>query len=379
LDEVPMTTHREAVLLTPGPLTTSLRTKLAMLKDWGSWDSDFIAITARVRQSLLDIVHGHDSHVVVPLQGSGTFSVEAAVATVVPRDGHVLVLDNGAYCKRAAKLTHLMGRRTTVVPFAEDAAISPEVLQTHLLADKSITHVVMIHCETGAGVLNPLQAVADVCHAHGKGLIVDAMSSFAALEIDARKVHFDALIAASGKCLEGVPGMGFVFIRKAILPQCEGNNNSLAMELYDQYIYMEKTGQWRFTPPTHVLVALNEAIAQFEEEGGQTARLKRYQSNCSTLVNGMATLGFKPFLDPAIQAPIIVTFPAPADPRYQFKTFYDIAKKNGFILYPGKLTQVETFRVGCIGAIGPAEMAQAVHAVALTLKEMGIASASPAL
>ena len=374
-----MTTHREAVLLTPGPLTTSLRTKLAMLKDWGSWDSDFIAITARVRQSLLDIVHGHDSHVVVPLQGSGTFSVEAAVATVVPRNGHVLVLDNGAYCKRAAKLTHLMGRRTTVVPFAEDAAISPEVLQTHLLADKSITHVVMIHCETGAGVLNPLQAVADVCQAHGKGLIVDAMSSFAALEIDARKVHFDALVAASGKCLEGVPGMGFVFIRKAILPQCEGNNSSLAMDLHDQYFYMEKTGQWRFTPPTHVLVALNEAIAQFEEEGGQTARLKRYQSNCRTLVDGMAALGFKPFLDPAIQAPIIVTFHAPADPRYQFKTFYDIAKKNGFILYPGKLTQVETFRVGCIGAIGPAEMAQAVHAVALTLKEMGIASASPAL
>ena len=374
-----MTTHREAVLLTPGPLTTSLRTKLAMLKDWGSWDSDFIAITARVRQSLLDIVHGHDSHVVVPQQGSGTFSVEAAVATVVPRDGHVLVLDNGAYCKRAAKLTLLMGRRTTVVPFAEDAAISPEVLQTHLLADKSITHVVMIHCETGAGVLNPLHAVADVCQAHGKGLIVDAMSSFAALEIDARKVHFDALVAASGKCLEGVPGMGFVFIRKAILPQCEGNNNSLAMDLYDQYIYMEKTGQWRFTPPTHVLVALNEAIAQFEEEGGQAARLKRYQSNCRTLVDGMAALGFKPFLDPAIQAPIIVTFHAPADPRYQFKTFYDIAKKNGFILYPGKLTQVETFRVGCIGAIGPVEMAQAVHAVALTLKEMGIASASPAL
>ena len=374
-----MKTHREAVLLTPGPLTTSLRTKLAMLRDWGSWDSDFIAITARVRQSLLDIVHGQDSHVVVPLQGSGTFSVEAAVATVVPPDGHVLVLDNGAYCKRAAKLTHLMGRRTTVVTFAEDAAISPKVLQTNLLADKSITHVVMIHCETGAGVLNPLQAVADVCQAHGKGLIVDAMSSFAALEIDARKVHFDALVAASGKCLEGVPGMGFVFIRKAILPQCEGNNNSLAMDLYDQYVYMEKTGQWRFTPPTHVLVALNEAIAQFEEEGGQAARLKRYQSNCRTLVDGMAALGFKPFLDPAIQAPIIVTFHAPADPRYQFKTFYDIAKKNGFILYPGKLTQVETFRVGCIGAIGPAEMAQAVHAVALTLKEMGIASASPAL
>ena len=374
-----MTPHREAILLTPGPLTTSLRTKLAMLRDWGSWDSDFVSITAKVRKSLLDIVHGHDSHVVVPLQGSGTFSVEAAVATVVPRDGHVLVLDNGAYCKRAAKLSSLMGRRTTVAPFDDAVAVCPEALQAQLKADPSITHVVMIHCETGAGVLNPLQAVADVCLAHGKGLIVDAMSSFAALEIDARKVRFDALIAASGKCLEGVPGMGFVFIRKDILPQCEGNNTSLAMDLFDQHAYMEKTGQWRFTPPTHVLVALSEAIAQFEEEGGQPARLARYQSNCRTLLEGMVALGFKPFLDPALQAPIIVTFHAPADPRYQFKTFYDTAKKNGFILYPGKLTQIETFRVGCIGAIGPAEMAQAVHAIALTLKEMGIANAAPAL
>ena len=374
-----MTPHREAILLTPGPLTTSLRTKLAMLRDWGSWDSDFMAITAKVRKSLLDIVHGHDSHVVVPLQGSGTFSVEAAVATVVPCQGHVLVLDNGAYCKRAAKLSSLMGRRTTVAPFDDAVAVCPEALQAQLKADPSITHVVMIHCETGAGVLNPLQAVADVCLAHGKGLIVDAMSSFAALEIDARKVRFDALIAASGKCLEGVPGMGFVFIRKDILPQCEGNNTSLAMDLFDQHAYMEKTGQWRFTPPTHVLVALSEAIAQFEEEGGQPARLARYESNCHTLVEGMVALGFKPFLDPAIQAPIIVTFHAPADPRYQFKTFYDTAKKNGFILYPGKLTQIETFRVGCIGAIGPAEMSQAVHAIALTLKEMGIASAAPAL
>ena len=374
-----MTPHREAILLTPGPLTTSLRTKLAMLRDWGSWDSDFMAVTAKVRKSLLDIVHGHDSHVVVPLQGSGTFSVEAAVATVVPRDGHVLVLDNGAYCKRAAKLSTLMGRRTTVAPFDDATAVCPQALQAQLQADPSITHVVMIHCETGAGVLNPLQAVADVCLAQGKGLIVDAMSSFAALEIDARKVRFDALIAASGKCLEGVPGMGFVFIRKAILPQCEGNNASLAMDLFDQHAYMEKTGQWRFTPPTHVLVALNEAIAQFEEEGGQAARLARYERNCRTLIEGMTALGFKPFLDTALQAPIIVTFHAPADPRYQFKTFYDTAKKYGFILYPGKLTQIETFRVGCIGAIGPVEMAQAVHAVALTLKEMGIASGAPAL
>ena len=369
---------RDKILLTPGPLTTTLRTKLAMLRDWGSWDSDFNAVTARVRKSLLAIVHGEDSHVVVPLQGSGTFSVEAAVATVVPRDGHVLVLDNGAYCKRAARLTTLMGRRCTLMPFDESQPVSPAALEAQLQADPSITHVMLIHCETGAGVLNPLQAVADVCERHSKGLLVDAMSSFAALEIDARKTRFDALIAASGKCLEGVPGMGFVFIRKAILAGCEGQSQSLAMDLYDQYQYMEKTTQWRFTPPTHVVVALAEAIAQFEAEGGQPARLARYTRNYETLVRGMAALGFKPFLDPAVQAPIIVTFHAPADPKYDFKAFYAAARARGFILYPGKLTTVETFRVGCIGAIGPTEMEQAVHAVALTLQDMGIASAAPA-
>ncbi len=369
---------RDRILLTPGPLTTTLRTKLAMLKDWGSWDADFNAVTASVRSSLLDILHGQDSHVVVPLQGSGTFSVEAAVATLVPHDGHVVVLDNGAYCKRAARLTTLMGRRCTVLAFHEAAQVDPVALAQLLVTDASVTHVVLIHCETGAGVHNPLQAIADVCAAHGKGLIVDAMSSFGALEIDARKTRFDALVAASGKCLEGVPGMGFVFIRKAVLDACAGRSQSLAMDLYDQYVYMEKTAQWRFTPPTHVVLALHEALAQFEAEGGQPARLARYTRNYETLIAGLSQLGFRPYLNPAIQAPIIVTFHAPADPRYEFKKFYAATRARGFLLYPGKLTQVETFRVGCIGAIGPPDMAQAVHAVALALHDMGITSAAPA-
>ena len=367
----------DAILLTPGPLTTTLRTKLVMLRDWGSWDVEFNEVTQRVRRSLLKIIHGENSHVVVPLQGSGTFSIEAAVATLVPHNGHILVLDNGAYCKRAAKISTMMGRRCTLMPFADDEAVSPSDLQQQLASDNSITHVVLIHCETGAGVLNPLQAVANVCAAFDKGLIVDAMSSFAAIEIDARKTHFDALIAASGKCLEGVPGMGFVFIRKAVLDGCAGQSQSLAMDLYDQHTYMEKTGQWRFTPPTHVVVALAEAIAQFEEAGGQPARLARYTHNCQTLIVGMKALGFKPFLEPAVQAPIIVTFLAPAHPNYEFRRFYDAAKARGFIMYPGKLTQVETFRIGCIGAIGPVEMEQAVHAVALALKDLSVTSGEP--
>lgn len=362
---------RDAILLTPGPLTTTLRTKLAMLRDWGSWDSDFVAMTAELRRQLIAIVHGEDSHVVVPLQGSGTFSVEAAVATLVPRDGHLLVLDNGAYCKRLGKVATLMGRRTTIMSHAEDETVSADALDAKLREDPSITHVGFIHCETGTGVLNPLPAVSDVCQRHGKGLIIDAMSSFAALPIDARNLRFDALVAASGKCLEGVPGMGFVFIRKAVLAGCENNSHSLAMDLFDQHTYMEKTGQWRFTPPTHVVAALCEALKQFVEEGGQPARLARYADNCATLIDGMTRLGFEPFLNPALQAPIIVTFHAPAVQGYDFKAFYAEVKRRGFILYPGKLTQVETFRVGCIGAIGPNEMKQAVHAVADAMDALG--------
>jgi 2-aminoethylphosphonate-pyruvate transaminase len=349
-----------------------LRTKLAMLRDWGSWDTDFIAITAELRRQLLAIVHGEDSHVVVPLQGSGTFSVEAAVATVVPRDGHVLVLDNGAYCKRLGKLSTMMGRRTTIMEHAEDQPVSATALDAKLREDASITHVGFIHCETGTGVLNPLHQVSEVCARHGKGLIIDAMSSFAALPIDARELQFDALVAASGKCLEGVPGMGFVFLRKAVLAGCEGNSHSLAMDLFDQHTYMEKTGQWRFTPPTHVVAALAEALRQFVEEGGQAARLARYTDNCRTLIDGMAALGFKPFLHPSLQAPIIVTFHAPADPAFEFKVFYDAVKRRGFILYPGKLTQLETFRVGCIGAIGRNEMQQAVQAIGEAMRELGL-------
>jgi 2-aminoethylphosphonate-pyruvate transaminase len=371
---------RDAVLLTPGPLTTTLRTKLAMLRDWGSWDADFNAMTAQIRRELLKIVQAGETLVAVPLQGSGTFSIEAAVATLVPaQGGHLLVLDNGAYCKRMGKLATLMGRRTTILERREDEPVRADELDAKLAADPSITHVGLIHCETGTGVLNPLQAVADVCARRGKGLIVDAMSSFGALAIDARETRFDALIAASGKCLEGVPGMGFVLIAKDVLAQCAGRSQSLAMDLHDQHVYMERTGQWRFTPPTHVVAALAEAIRQHVEEGGQPARLARYADNCRTLIDGMAVLGFKPFLKAELQAPIIVTFHAPADPKYDFKAFYEGAKRRGFILYPGKLTQLETFRVGCIGAIGPNEMRQAVHAIDRTLQELGIASGAPAL
>ena len=366
-----MSNHdRDPILLTPGPLTTSLATRSAMLRDWGSWDAAFNAVTAEVRAKLTDIVHAAETHVCVPMQGSGTFSVEAAVNTLVPRDGHMLVLINGAYGKRFARLTTMMGRRVTTFETADD-------VDRLLSKDASITHVGVIHCETSTGIENPLRAIAAVVAQHGKGLIVDAMSSFGALPIDSRTTPFDALIAASGKCVEGPPGMGFVFVRKEVLERSAGNSTSLALDLHDQWTYMEKTTQWRFTPPTHVVVALNAALDQFIAEGGQPARLARYTANFETLIAGMRELGLRAFLPAAIQAPIIVTFHAPADAKYAFKDFYERVRAKGFILYPGKLTQVETFRVGCIGAIGPEEMRHAVNAVRDTLAEMGIRTIAP--
>src|SRR4029079_12554428 len=218
---------------------------------------------------------------------------------------------------------------------------------------------------------------AQACARQGRGLIVDAMSSFGAIDIDVSKYPIDAIVAASGKCIEGPPGMGFVIVRRAVLEKSQGNSHSLAMDLHDQWTYMQKTTQWRFTPPTHVVAAFRVALDQFKAEGGSAARGARYRRNCEVLVEGMGALGFRTFLPREVQAPVIVTFHAPADPAYAFKSFYEKVKARGYILYPGKLTQVETFRVGCIGAIDANEMRNVVSAVSETLREMGITKVAP--
>jgi 2-aminoethylphosphonate-pyruvate transaminase len=364
----------EPYLLTPGPLTISLRTKQSMLRDWGSWDVDFNNITARVRARLLEIVHGTGTHECVPMQGSGTFSVEAAIGTLVPRAGHVLVPLNGAYCQRIARICRVLARQLTTIDYPENVQVAAGDVERALKADPSITHVALVHCETSTGILNPLPEIAQVVAAHGKGLIVDAMSSFGALEIDARSTPFDAVVAASGKCLEGPPGMGFVILRRGALERSEGNCHSLAMDLYDQWVYMQKTTQWRYTPPTHVVAAFDSAIAQYLEEGGLAARGARYAHNCRTLIDGMAKLGLKSFLPAAIQAPIIVTFYAPDTPQYSFKAFYNAVKAHGYVLYPGKLTTLETFRVGCMGQLGERGIGGAVDAVGKVLAEMRAAA-----
>jgi len=369
---------KDPILLTPGPLTTTLQTKQAQLRDYGSRDIAFIEMTAGLVTQLNDIVHGGDDHACVLMQGSGTFSVEAALGTLVLKSGHILVCINGEYGKRIARICEIIQRRHKILQSAEDEPTTAKMVDEALAADPSLTHVSIVHCETSTGILNPLEEIAAVVARHQRGLFIDAMSSFGALDIDARKLRFDGVVAASGKCLESVPGMGFAILRKAALEQCKGNCHSLSLDLYDQWQAYQRTKQWRFTPPTTVVAALAEALKQFRAQGGVAGRGARYRQNCATLIEGLEKLGFVSFLPRAIQAPIITTWHAPADPRYDFNVFYDKVRSRGFTLYPGKLTQVETFRVGCIGAIGEPEMKQAVAAIAAIVKEMGITQLKPA-
>ena len=368
---------RDPWLLTPGPLTTSLSVKQAMLHDWGSRDQEFIAINRRVRDRLVALAGGEGSHVCVPLQGSGTFVVEAAVGTILPRDGKALILVNGAYGQRIARICDYYQRRYNILETPEDVPNDPTALDAALADDTDLSHVFVVHCETTSGILNPVAEVAEVTARHGRRLIIDAMSAFGAIPLDARRVPFDALVASSNKCFEGVPGVGFAILRESLLKDCKGNAPSLTLDLYDQWQTMEKNAQWRFTPPTHVIVAFDQALREHEEEGGVPGRGARYARNCKVLVDGMRELGFETLLPDAIQAPIIVTFHMPADPSFVFQTFYDCLGERGFVIYPGKLTVADSFRIGCIGRLGEEEMRGALDAVRETLALMGVTHCGP--
>jgi 2-aminoethylphosphonate-pyruvate transaminase len=371
-------TADEPYLLTPGPLTTSLTVKQAMLRDFGSRDRDFIALNARVRARLVELAHAEGSHVAVPLQGSGTFVVEAMLGTLVPRDGKLLVLVNGAYGQRMVRMAHYHGRPAVTIEAPEDQPNDPAALDRALGNDSSISHVAAVHCETTSGILNPIEELAAVTARHGRSLLIDAMSAFGALPLDARKLPFDGLAASANKCLEGVPGVGFALIREPALRAAEGNAPCLSLDLHDQWQAMERNGQWRFTPPTHVLAALDQALAEHAAEGGTEGRGARYRENCQLLIAGMRELGFETLLPDRLQAPIIVTFKMPADPRFVFADFYDRLRRRGFVIYPGKLTVAPSFRIGCIGRIGPAEMRGALAAIRATLAEMGVENGRPA-
>ena len=359
-------------LLTPGPLTTSATVKQAMLHDYGSRDNTFIDINARMLERLVAIVDGEGTHVSVPLQGSGTFSVEAMIGCFVPADGKLLILINGAYGHRIAKICDYYRREYIIQESAEDVPINTDELDNKLANDPGISHVVMVYCETTSGILNPIEKISEVVARHARGLLIDAMSAFGALPLSAKQIEFDAVVASSNKCLEGAPGMGFCIARKAAMEKTKGNSPSLSLDLYDQWQAMMKTRQWRFTPPTHVLLAFDQALNEFDQEGGVQGRGGRYKNNGDLLVSGMRAMGFKTLLPDNLQAPIIITFHMPKNPQFDFDSFYDGLRNQGYVIYPGKLTVADSFRIGCIGRLNSEQMQGALDAVRAMLDQFGI-------
>ena len=364
----------DPLLLTPGPLTTAKSVKEVMVHDWGSRDSTFLRINREVLETLPAIVNAGGTHVTVPMQGSGTFAVEAMLTTFIPPEGKVLLLINGAYGHRAKRICEIARRAVAVHETPEDTPPDLGEVDRILAADTSISHVFVVHCETTSGILNPIAEVAAIVERHGRRLLIDSMSAFGALPLDAAQIQFDAVAASSNKCIEGVPGLGFVIARESALAECKGNATTLVLDLYDQWQNFKKTGQYRFTPPIHVIVSFHQALKEFQEEGGQPGRGRRYAENCKVLIDGMRKLGFTPLLAEPLQAPIIVTFHMPKDPEFVFQTFYDSLKDRGYVIYPGKLTVADSFRIGCIGRLNADHMRGALAAVQDVLREMGISN-----
>ncbi|MFC4270539.1 2-aminoethylphosphonate--pyruvate transaminase [Sneathiella chungangensis] len=368
----------EPYLLTPGPLTTAFEVKEAMLKDWGSWDGDFRAMTAALCQKLLAIA-GDDGGEFdcVPMQGSGTFAVEAMLGSFLGHDSRTLVLVNGAYGKRIVETLHYLGRDHVVIDKGDYMPPRGDEVAAALSADPAITHVVLVHCETSSGILNPVKEISEVVAAAGRKLLIDSMSAFGALPLDVRDLRYEAMVSSANKCIEGVPGFGFIIARIAELEAAKGNSHSLSLDVHAQWANFKKTGQWRFTPPTHAVAAFMKALELHAEEGGAPARLARYERNRDVMVAGMRDLGFETLLKDRWLSPIIVTFFTPAHPNFSFPRFYDLMKARGFIIYPGKLTVVDSFRVGCIGRLDEHVMRQVVNAARESLEEMNVDSACP--
>lgn len=361
-------------LFTPGPLTTSRTVKEAMLHDLGSRDAAFIETIRAIRHDLLALAglspeHGYEA---ILMQGSGTFGLEAVVGSVIPPDGRLLVLVNGAYGTRIAKMAEVLGMATLTLAVPEDQTPDPEAVEAVLADHPDVTHVFVVHCETTTGILNPIQAIGERVKAHGAVYGVDAMSSFGAIPIDLPACGIDFLVTSANKCIEGVPGFAVILARRETLLATEGYARSLSLNLLDQWRGLEANGQFRFTPPTHALLAFHQALKELQDEGGVPGRAARYRTNHYTLVAGLRALGLRPFLDPARQSYIITSFHYPKDPRFDFDTFYRRLSDRGLVIYPGKVSQANLFRIGHIGRLTPTDMQDLVDAVEEVLVEMGV-------
>lgn len=364
---------KDKILLTPGPLTTSRTVKQAMLRDLGSRDFEFIELVEGIRRRLLKLGGVADGrYEAIIMQGSGTFGLEAVISSTVPPDGKLLVVINGAYGRRIAQIAEVLQIEITRLDYPEDRYPDPREIEATLIADDAIAHVAVVHCETTTGIINPVEEIGAIVSKSGRRYFVDAMSSFGAVPLNLAEAEIDYLVASANKCIEGVPGFSFALARREALLETEGYARSLSFDLLAQWKGLEANGQFRFTPPTHALLAFHQALVELEQEGGVEARAARYRANYETLVAGMRAMGFQEYLDPEDQGYIITSFRYPLHPNFSFDTFYTRLNEKGYVIYPGKVSEADCFRIGSIGRIFPSDVRDLLAAIRDTLVEMHV-------
>ena len=373
MSDQPIPAARDRPLFTPGPLTTSRSVKQAMLQDVGSRDAAFIACVRRVRDGILAVagVSKDQGYEAVLMQGSGTFGLESVVASTLPRDGKLLVVVNGAYGRRIAEIARILGVETDVLACPEDTAPSAIDVDRRLNEDRKVTHVAVVHCETTTGIINPVEEIGKVVEKHRRTYFVDSMSAFGAVPIDLPACGVDYLVSSANKCVEGVPGFSFVICRRETLLSIEGWARSLSLDLLGQWKGLEANGQFRFTPPTHAILAFEQALRELEEEGGVAGRAQRYRRLRDSLVEGMRRMGFEEYLPPERQSHILTSFLYPEHPRFDFEDFYRRLGDKGYVIYPGKVSNARCFRIGTIGRIFESDVRALLAGIRETLDDMG--------
>jgi 2-aminoethylphosphonate-pyruvate transaminase len=364
---------KDKALFTPGPLTTSRTVKQAMLRDLGSRDVEFVRTVHDVRRRLVALGQAdEETYTAVLVQGSGTFGIESVISSVVPADGKLLVLVNGAYGERIVKMAGVHKIDTAVQKGPEDCPVDLGQLEAALARDEAITHVAIVHCETTTGIINPIREAGEIVKKAGRVYIVDAMSSFGAYPISLPECGIDFLVSSSNKCIEGVPGFSFVLANKEQLAAARGKARSLSLDLCAQWEGLEGDGQFRFTPPTHVILAFEQALLELEAEGGVMARAARYRQNYELTMTGMEAMGFKTYLPAHLRGYTITSFYYPEHPKFSFKTFYEKLSDKGCVIYPGKLSHANCFRIGHIGRLEASDVYVLLAAVLETLDDMGV-------
>ncbi len=353
------------ILLTPGPLSASKSVKATMLRDWCTWDDDYNNVVQDIRGKLVTLATKEpEKYTSVLMQGSGTFSVESVIGSIVPGSGKLLVLTNGAYGKRIAEIAAYLKINYSMLDFGELNQANTEELEETLKTDADITHVAVVHCETTTGMLNPIKEIGEVVYRYGKVYFVDAMSSFGGIPIDMDDCKIDILVSSANKCVQGVPGFGLTICKRSLIEKAKGIARSLSLDLYSQWKTMEEqNGKWRFTSPTHTVRAFQQALVELTKEGGIAARYKRYRTNQLKLVQGMKRIGFAPLLRENLHSPIITTFISPESSDYDFKRFYNALKEKGFVIYPGKVTDYQCFRIGNIGEVYPKDIDRLLQSI----------------